>query len=284
MNQIEKVRAAVDYIECHLDKGTDLDEVAAALHYSKYHLHRAFSAAVGITIHEYQQRRRLTEAAGQLIDSDRSILDIALSSGYESQQAFSAVFKDMYKLPPRKFRERAVFYPLQLKFDFRGDFSLLHGSHADLLSRIRPAGREDIACWMELVRLVVDGFPFLQEEDYIETLTERIGREQAYILKDGEIAVGIMLFCNHTGHLDFFGIHPLYHKKGVGQAFLEKAMELLQPGNESISITTYRAGDKADSRYRQLLSELGFTEAELLIEYGYPTQQFVLAKQNFFHC
>ena len=47
------------------------------------------------------------------------------------------------------------------------------------------------------------------------------------------------------------------------------------PGKE-ISMTTYRAGDKADTGYRDLLKNLGFAERELLIEYGYPTQRFVL--------
>ena len=41
-------------------------------------------------------------------------------------------------------------------------------------------------------------------------------------------------------------------------------------------MTTFRAGDKADTGYRDLLKSLGFAERELLIEYGYPTQRFVL--------
>ena len=47
------VGAAVEYIESHLESRPDLDQVAAAAHYSKYHLHRIFSEAVGIPVHEY---------------------------------------------------------------------------------------------------------------------------------------------------------------------------------------------------------------------------------------
>ncbi len=47
---------------------------------------------------------------------------------------------------------------------------------------------------------------------------------------------------------------------------------------KEISITTYRAGDKADTGYRKVIQELGFAEAELLTEFGYPTQRFVLPK------
>lgn len=45
---------------------------------------------------------------------------------------------------------------------------------------------------------------------------------------------------------------------------------------QEISTTTYRENDKADTGYRNELKQLGFAERELLIEFGYPTQRFVL--------
>ena len=67
MNNIEKVQAAIDYIEDHLTEKLDLDVIASAVHYSKYHLHRVFSKTVGLTLHEYRNRRQLTEAAKLLV-------------------------------------------------------------------------------------------------------------------------------------------------------------------------------------------------------------------------
>ena len=46
--------------------------------------------------------------------------------------------------------------------------------------------------------------------------------------------------------------------------------------DKDISVTTFREGDKADTGYRKAYKELGFAEAELLVEFGYPTQRFVL--------
>ena len=60
---IENIVTAIHYLEAHLTEKNDLDTVADALHYSKYHLHRMFTNTVGMTIHEYVLRRRLTEAA-----------------------------------------------------------------------------------------------------------------------------------------------------------------------------------------------------------------------------
>ena len=47
-----------------------------------------------------------------------------------------------------------------------------------------------------------------------------------------------------------------------------------------ISVTTFREGDKADTGHREVWESLGFAKAELLIEFGYPTQRFILQKEK----
>ena len=64
------IEAVIDYIESHLDGKLELETVAEAVHYSKYHLHRLCTETVGMTIHDYVQRRQLTEAAKLLVFSD----------------------------------------------------------------------------------------------------------------------------------------------------------------------------------------------------------------------
>lgn len=278
MNNIEKVQAAIDYIEDHLTEKLDLDVIAGAVHYSKYHLHRVFSKTVGLTLHEYRNRRQLTEAAKLLVFSERTILDIALQAGYESQQAFTAAFSAMYKQSPSQYRENEKFYPLQLRFQFEGSYNM-RNSTEKAQWQITYADEGDIPCWMVLVHLVIDGFPHLYEEEYVGELKRRIRKRQALILKDGEVAVGAMLFSGETGSIDFMGTHPLYRSQGIPRAFLDKMMSELHKGRE-ISITTYREGDKADTGHRQAIMELGFAEAELLVEFGYPTQRFVLTGEG----
>ncbi|MEQ2677305.1 helix-turn-helix domain-containing protein [Enterocloster citroniae] len=277
MQPIEEIILTVNYIEANLTRKIDLDMIAQAVHYSKYHLHRVFSHTVGLTIHDYIQRRQLTEAGKLLVFSEKSIVEIALLSGYQSQQAFTNAFTSMYKIPPNKYREKEKFYPLQLKFEFDGRYDMLKRPENRAWD-IRYATKEDIPAWMELVRLVIDGFPNLQEDTYMEVLRQRIRTNQALIVKDGVTAVGILLFSWDTGSIDFMGCHPLYRKMGIPRAFLDKVMGELLTGQE-ISITTFREGDKADNRQRREIQGLGFAEAELLEEYGYPTQRFVLSRE-----
>ena len=271
---MEKINRAVDAIEANLNGKISLDTIAETVHYSKFYLHRVFSETLGITIHDYVQRRRLTEAAKLLVFSRQSILEIALLSGYESQQAFTAVFTAMYKQSPNQYRENERYYPLQLRFAFEGSHPMLDRKEIPRWE-IVPATESDIPCWMQLVRLVIDGFPNFQEEEYTAVLRQRIATAQALILKDGETAIGAMLFSRRSGSIDFLGTHPLYRKRGIPQAFLGEVMKEFSRSGR-ISITTYRRGDRADTGQRREILSLGFAEADLLEEFGYPTQRFVL--------
>lgn len=272
---IQEIQNAIAFIEDHLDGKLALDTVAKAVHYSKYHLHRMFSQTTGITLHDYVFRRQLTEAAKKLAFSEESILDISMSCGYESQQAFTAAFKAMYKLPPAEFRRHRAFYPLQLQYALRQDMGKRHFSAAE----IRFAKACDISAWMELACLVVDGYPCLDVNSYLCGLKQRIAQRQALVLKEKGIAIGAMAFSHETGNIEFFGIHPQYRNSDLDRVFLGKLADELLPGRE-ISITTYRGGDRADTGYRKVLKQLGFVEKELLVEFGYPTQRFVLSSKH----
>ena len=269
------IETVIDYIEAHLDGKLDLEGVAEAVHYSKYHLHRMFTGTVGMTMHDYVQRRQLTEAAKLLVFSNKPIIEVAFLCGYESQQAFSSAFKAMYKSPPAEYRENSVFYPLQLRFalhrnavnrEFAGDDICL-------------AEKADIPAWMNLMRLVIDGYPAMNEAEYLHAITKSIDEKRALVLKDGNILVGAMAFSADSGCIDFLGISPQYRRQGIPKLFLDALMKRYLPGRE-ISMTTYREGDKADTGHRALLKQLGFAERELLTEFGYPTQRFVLPPKD----
>ena len=94
---------------------------------------------------------------------------------------------------------------------------------------------------------------------------------------DDDQVVGYVGSQTVLGETDMMNIaiHPQYRKQGIQKLFLDALMDKYLPGQE-ISMTTYREGDKADTGHRDILKQLGFAERELLIEFGYPTQRFVL--------
>lgn len=272
---IISIEAAIAYMESHLDGRLELETVAEAVHYSKYHLHRLFTETVGMTIHDYAQRRQLTEAAKLLAFSDQPILEIALTCGYESQQSFSLAFRDMYKSPPAKFRKERRFYPLQLRFALLRETG--YGEFA--IGDIRFAQKEDISDWMDLMRLVIDGYPVMDEADYLAKLKESIVEKRALVLRDHHGLIGALAFTYAPGSIEFLGIHPQYRNRGLQKLFLDALLETYLPGQE-ISTTTYRERDKADTGYRDMLLQLGFAAKEFLTEFGYPTQRFVFLPEK----
>ena len=128
----------------------------------------------------------------------------------------------------------------------------------------------------QAIRFIEDN---LNEAEYLENLHQCIVEKRALILRDDDMAIGIMAFLKDTGSIDFLAVHPQYRNVGITKVFLDKLMDDLLGGKE-ISITTFRAGDKADTSYRDEFYRLGFAERELLVEFGYPTQRFVLPPKH----
>ena len=268
--KVENIAAVISYIEAHLNEKLDLDTVANAVCYSKYHLHRMFTDTVGITLHDYIQLRQLTEAAKLLVFSKKPIIEIALIAGYESQQAFTSIFKSMYKQTPLEYRQNEVF-PLQLEFTLNKNPTVPD----TIMQEISYATLADIPDWMNFIKLVIDGFPCLDESSHLEQVRQYVGQRQALIMRDGSTIIGAAAFSHQTGSIDFLAVHPQYRHYGVAKAFLDFMMCNIFVGRE-ISITTFREGDKADTGQREDYKRLGFAESELLTEFGYPTQRLIL--------
>jgi len=90
--------------QCLLDDW-HLDDYASQIGYSKFHLSRIFKQETGLTISEYVRKRRLATAAMYLLHSDESIIHIAFKLHYQSQEAFTRSFKELYNMPPGKYRK-----------------------------------------------------------------------------------------------------------------------------------------------------------------------------------
>ncbi|WP_010503209.1 AraC family transcriptional regulator [Paenibacillus elgii] len=101
----DSIREAIRYIEANLKQPIRVEQVASIVHFSYYHFHRIFYATTGETIGDYIRKRRLTEAAIELLSSDKPILDIAVDYNFESQEAFTRSFKNVFGIPPHRFRK-----------------------------------------------------------------------------------------------------------------------------------------------------------------------------------
>lgn len=105
MNYKHMIKRALDFIEENLRGTVTLSDVAAAARCSPFHFHRIFADTTGWPLQSYIRKRRLTEAACALKQSDQTILQVALDHGFESQASFSKAFKRQFALSPGKYRQ-----------------------------------------------------------------------------------------------------------------------------------------------------------------------------------
>lgn len=130
MSRYTVVEKIVDYIEKHLDEEISLDKIAKDLNYSKFYIARVFAEQAGGTIYKYIQGRRLTLAAQKLIETNKPIIEIAYEAQYNSQQAFTLAFNQLYLCTPHVFRKNGTFYPKQSRINMRGSlFSYSYTSY-----------------------------------------------------------------------------------------------------------------------------------------------------------
>jgi len=101
----KEIQAALNFIEKNLSEDISLDNIAKAVGFSKFYFHRTFQSEVGIPLYDYIRKRRLASASALLLNTDTSLLEIAIHFQFESQEAFARAFKSVYQLPPGRYRK-----------------------------------------------------------------------------------------------------------------------------------------------------------------------------------
>lgn len=119
MLYLRQIQEGIDFIEAHLESDIQLSEVARAAGMSQWHFQRMFKALTNETLKTYIRSRRFSRALEQLTNTRLSVLDIALASGYETQESFTRAFRDCFRITPSQYRKmgnRSLFVR-KIRFD-----------------------------------------------------------------------------------------------------------------------------------------------------------------------
>ena len=137
----------------------------------------------------------------------------------------------------------------------------------------------DIESWMNLVNQVSWNFPGLETQEKIdehkETVLRFMSKKQALCIKDKNEVAGVILFSRKHNMICCLAVSPQYRRCGIASKLLEKALGELNP-NMDISVSTFREDDEKGIAPRTLYKKFGFVEDELIEEFGYPNQRFVI--------
>ena len=137
------------------------------------------------------------------------------------------------------------------------------------------AEKADIDEWMKLIDVVQDDFPGLIKEEYEKILLDNIESKTALCAKVKDKIIGVLLFSVKENILSFLAVHPEYRGIGTATALISNMVKKFSQ-NSNIWVTTYREGDVKGEAARILYKKCGFEEGELIEEFDYPCQKFVL--------
>jgi len=104
----EFVAAAITFLKRHLAEPVSMDELVRHVGFSRARMFDLFKAQTGLTPNDYLQRLRVEKAQEQLRQTDRSVTEIALATGFNSGQYFSTVFARYTGVSPTDFRNGAT--------------------------------------------------------------------------------------------------------------------------------------------------------------------------------
>jgi len=110
MEQIDRLNKAIQYIEENLQKSVDYKEISKITLSPISSFQRFFALTTGMALSEYIRRRRLSNAASDLLQTSDKIIDIAVKYSYESVDAFSVAFKREYNVSPSFARQNNIYF------------------------------------------------------------------------------------------------------------------------------------------------------------------------------
>lgn len=95
---------AIYYIENNYNKNLTLEDISKQAHFSCSYFSRLFSNQLGMSFTEYISNVRIKHVKRLLIQTNKSIMEIALDTGYCNGDYLSSQFKNKTNMTPSEFR------------------------------------------------------------------------------------------------------------------------------------------------------------------------------------
>lgn len=103
---VSRIKSMLAFIHTHFAETITVSRIAESANICVRESHRCFRQVLGTTPVLYLMRHRVNAAARLLIETDRSITDIASDCGFSTSSYFCKVFHDVMGQSPREFRRQ----------------------------------------------------------------------------------------------------------------------------------------------------------------------------------
>jgi len=99
-----RLRRIRELVDVKMEEDLSLNEMAESVGLSTAHFARMFRKSTGKTPHQFVLRQRIERAKAMLRAPDARVLDVAVASGFKTQQHFAQVFRDVCGVSPTDYR------------------------------------------------------------------------------------------------------------------------------------------------------------------------------------
>lgn len=104
----EQIRVILAHLYLHYDQPESIEQIAAIVDLSAFHLSRMFAHHTGQTIHAYRNQLRLRRALEMLESGNHDVTTLALQLGYASHSHFGQAFRRAFGIPPSQLTRQAA--------------------------------------------------------------------------------------------------------------------------------------------------------------------------------
>lgn len=105
-NTEEVFKQFLDHVHAHYTEKLTIRAISQTLHCSESYLNHMIKKRLGVTFSTYINKLRTEHAKELLLDTNESMLTIALTVGYTDASYFSRVFMQLMDITPSEFRRR----------------------------------------------------------------------------------------------------------------------------------------------------------------------------------
>jgi AraC family transcriptional regulator len=100
-----RLRRIKEFIHAKIEDELTLCEMAQSVELSTAHFSRMFRKSTGESAHHFVLRQRVERAKEMLRAAEARVLDVAVASGFKTQQHFARVFRRMCGVSPTEYRQ-----------------------------------------------------------------------------------------------------------------------------------------------------------------------------------
>ncbi len=102
----ETIQRLIKFIEQHYAEKLSLEDIARYINYNRTYISTLFKNTIGINLHEYLTRVRLSNAIFQLAATEKNMTQIAVDCGFSDLKTFNHRFRDIFGYLPAEYRQK----------------------------------------------------------------------------------------------------------------------------------------------------------------------------------